>query len=341
MKVQATPIGYAQCANSVGNNINFATTRYFTLNGGLDFKTTEADAQQTSRLIDDHDFSEMSFGCQSNTINGTSTATLRKNGADTALAASIGASTSGHFFDSSDTVVISDNDLINYSLVTGGSSGTASCRYFAVYYILSTLVNNVERALATETTSISEAAFTRLTAKTRARTDTAITIGENRARLAAKMRPIATQTIALSENVIRIKGKVKSLATETITVGGGTLARLLAKIRTRTGSETIVLTDNRTRLAAKNRALAAQTTTVGAGTIAEIKGAVKTISQTITIGENLARLSTEIRTLATQTTTIGVGTASQIIGKDSNYSTDNQSIRECYQNKGQAQIISN
>ena len=162
--------------------------------------------------------------------------------------------------------------------------------------------NAIERSLATETTSISEAAFTRLAAKTRARTDTAIVIGESRTRLSEKMRPLTAQTVALSENVIRVKGKVKSLATETVTIAGGTLAKLKAAIRTAT--DTLVISENRARLGSKSRALATQTTVLSDSS-ARIKSIPRIISQTVTIGENLARLGSKIRALSLQTIVIG------------------------------------
>lgn len=90
--------------------------------------------------------------------------------------------------------------------------------------------NNVERALTTETTTLSDTR-TRLAAKIRTGSDTT-TISESRTRLSTKLRSIAAQTTTIGAGTAaRVKGKIKILATETLTVTGGTNTRLSTKLR--------------------------------------------------------------------------------------------------------------
>ena len=281
-----------------------------------------ADAAVSSRPKTSITISNLSIYLATNGITATSTFQFRKNAAATAISISITASTTGLFENVTDTDTAAADDLIN-TACTAGATGT-SLSYFSIAFQTTALAvaNNVERALVTEIITVSEASLARLAAKLRAPTTETITIGgdistrltakirviatqttsigESINRLAAKLKPIATQTTTLSENVIRVKGKVKTLATETITVTGGTLARLLAKIRTR--SETVVIGETRARLAAKNRTLATQTVITGEN-LARIKGILRTLAtQTVIVtGGTLARLSVKIRALAAQT----------------------------------------
>lgn len=194
------------------------------------------------------------------------------------------------------------------------------------------------RGPATQTITITETSLTRLANKIRTRSETTI-IAETRARLATKSRALATQTTLTSESVARIKGAVRPLAVQTVTVSGGTLARLLNKIRTR--AETVPISENLARLCSKARALAAQTvvlsdsvarvksvsqknvqktledtTTITGGTLARLATKTRPLAlQTVTIGANLARLATKLRALATQTITVGGGTITIQKGK--------------------------
>ena len=311
--------GYAHHGITVGNNLNFGQSWYLQLVGTTNVVvSTEADVQSTLRLGANHDFSTLGFFAATNTIDAATTVTFRVNGADTALAISVGAGGSGNFADTSDTVTVATGDSINYALVAGGTTGVMNYRYTSCHYVLAAGAA-IERALATETVTLSDSR-TRLAAKIRTRTDTAIAVGESRARLSAKNRPIATQTTALSENVIRIKGKIKTLATETITVTGGTIARLLAKIRTagdtatisetrqRLGSksrplstQTVALSESSQRIKGVIRALATQTITVGGGTVARLSSKIRALaSQIVALSENRLRLKGGIRALATQ-----------------------------------------
>ena len=301
-------------------------TWYVPIGGGnREAVTTESQVQMKAREA--FTFRNLVAYSNANTIANSTTVALRVNGSTTALSASFGPAATGFVSDVSDTVTVAAGDLINFIVITDGGVGqTISIRQIGITTELVPSGVAVERALTTETISISEAAFTRLAAKTRIRTDTAIAVSENRARLAEKMRPLSTQTTALSENVIRIKGKVKTLATETITVTGGTLARLLAKLRTPAANDTTTISESRQRLGSKSRPLSTQsvalseslqrikgkiksltleTITVGGGTLARLSSKIRAISlQTVILTDNRTRLKTSMRTLATQTITL-------------------------------------
>ena len=227
---------------------------------GGKFDPAEATEANTQLLIrDSFVFSQLTAHVSANAVGATNLR-FRKNGANGNQNTVITASGTGYFTDTTNTDSVIVDDLANLQIITPATGGTVTMiiRSVGIVQQYQAAANAIERALATETISISEAAFTRLAAKIRTRTDTAIVVGETRARLSAKMRPLSTQTVVLSENVIRVKGKVKSLATETITVTGGTIARLLAKIRT-PAPDTTTISETRQRLGSKSRPLSTQT----------------------------------------------------------------------------------
>lgn len=108
---------------------NFGTTYYIPLAiTGSALQTTEAFSQITYRTAGT--LSDIYTYISDNSINGTSTLRIRINGGNGTQVVSIGSSTTGHLTDATptntDTVAVADE--INYSLVTGGSSGTALVR---------------------------------------------------------------------------------------------------------------------------------------------------------------------------------------------------------------------
>lgn len=66
-----------------------------------------------------------------NSIDNSSTFTLRKNTADTALAVSVGAAATGVFEDTADTIDFDLDDLINWKVVSVGTAGTMIINYIA------------------------------------------------------------------------------------------------------------------------------------------------------------------------------------------------------------------
>lgn len=81
--------------------------------------TTEANAQVKLGIACVLHF--MQVRVTSNTVSATSTARLRKNGADGTISVSITASTTGLFEDTTNRETILPTDLVNYQYVIGGS----------------------------------------------------------------------------------------------------------------------------------------------------------------------------------------------------------------------------
>ena len=111
---------------TVGLNQTSALTRYISVAGWGSASTPEVTFQ--TKALAAFTASNLSIYLDSNGNNGTSSWTLRANGADTAVAVSISAGASGRLSNTSSTATISLNDLINYAFVTGGSSGTIDFR---------------------------------------------------------------------------------------------------------------------------------------------------------------------------------------------------------------------
>jgi len=103
-----------------------ALTRFVSVGGWGSASTPEATFQ--TKALAAFTASNLSIYLDSNGNNGTSSWTLRSNGADTALTVSIGAGVSGRLSDTTNNVSVALNDLINYEFTTGGSSGTIDFR---------------------------------------------------------------------------------------------------------------------------------------------------------------------------------------------------------------------
>jgi hypothetical protein len=276
----------------------------FPIGGGMkEAMTTEADAQQKAREA--FTFSNLIIYVGTNSWSSAVPFTLRVNGANSALTTSIPFTQTGFFVDTTHTVTVAAGDLVNFQIVSPSMtvSPTATIRQMSVT-VTAPSGANIVKTLATETITLSDTGtpIARQTAKIRATATQTISIGETIARLGTKLRPIAAQTITSSENVIRVKGKVKTLATETITITGGTLARLLAKIRAPPAPDTTTISETRQRLGSKSRPLSTQTVALSESS-QRIKGAIKALAtQTITVGVGTAsRLKASLRALAAQT----------------------------------------
>jgi hypothetical protein len=68
----------------------------------------------------------LSIGYYANPLTGTTVVTLRKNGADTALTATLAAGATALVQDSTDVVGVSPGDLLDWKIVTGSGSTPAS-----------------------------------------------------------------------------------------------------------------------------------------------------------------------------------------------------------------------
>jgi len=97
-------------------------TLYNTVEGRFACIATEADTQCTARCA--FTARNMCLNLYQNSLDGTSSVfTLRKNGADTTLTISVPNGTTGIFEDLVHSVAFIATDLLNWKLVTDGSSG--------------------------------------------------------------------------------------------------------------------------------------------------------------------------------------------------------------------------
>lgn len=122
-----------------GLSVNFGTTGYFALGqSGLKSVATEASAQVTYYV--GGTLSDIYTNIATNTVNGTSTLRVRINGINGTQVVSITASTTGEFVDAtpSNTDTVAANDEVNYSLITGGSSGAMTLCAFICNFAATT-----------------------------------------------------------------------------------------------------------------------------------------------------------------------------------------------------------
>jgi hypothetical protein len=319
--------GLASAGRSSGFSINISLTNYFNISGffggGV---TTESNAHRTVREA--YTFSNLNINVTANTITADSVLTFRKNNTDGNQIITIGSGATGRLVDTTHTDVTAAGDEVDYQLITGGAGTSINIRQMASWSATAA-GQAIERALATETITISDTGtpIARLAAKIRAPSTETITIGSGTlARLAAKMRPLATQTVTASESIAKIRGRNPTLAAQTVTISE-TLSRIKSALRPLTTETITVGAGTLTRLAAKMRALATQTVTITedlqrtvsaaqqivrtitqtvdiSESIARLKASTRTISQTVTIDETLARIKGAMRLLATETVTI-------------------------------------
>lgn len=120
-------VGIVGICNIVPATVKYPepATVYIPLSGmisGTSSFAVETNAQ--TKLYEAWTFKGLTVGISNNDVTSASTVTLRKGAADTALSASITASTTGFFQDTTDTVTIASGDLVNYVLTTPAVSGT-------------------------------------------------------------------------------------------------------------------------------------------------------------------------------------------------------------------------
>lgn len=97
----------------------------------------------------------------SNTRNGTTVYTLRKNSADTALTTTVPATTSGTFKDTTHFISIAANDLVAWKSVLGGSTGSVTPQSTHIEYENSAdeFITVTESAVAYSYTASVEATY--------------------------------------------------------------------------------------------------------------------------------------------------------------------------------------
>jgi len=132
-----------------GVSLNSATTAFFTV-GGVELTNTNFLTESTFRnkALSNFTASNLSIRLDSNTINGTSSFTLRANASNTTLTVSITAATSGRFTDTVNTPSIVLNDILTHGITTGGSSGSLDFRMaaFSATYPSTSSVKDMLRA---------------------------------------------------------------------------------------------------------------------------------------------------------------------------------------------------
>jgi hypothetical protein len=103
------------------------TTQYWMMAAGLFAQASATETQMQVLWRSAGTASNLYVRLHSNTIAGTTTFTLRKNAADTAMVISVGASASGHFTDSN-TVSIAAGDKLCVKSVPGAAPNTLCYR---------------------------------------------------------------------------------------------------------------------------------------------------------------------------------------------------------------------
>lgn len=129
---QTTDVSFQHAAEASGN-ISFGLTRYATVAGAPAAWSATESAHQFPALLT-ATVSVLTTYVATNSVNGTSTLTLRKATADAALAVSITASTTGRFSDTTNTESVTNLDLLAVKLVTGGSSGSLALAQHSLHW---------------------------------------------------------------------------------------------------------------------------------------------------------------------------------------------------------------
>lgn len=123
---------HATIYGNSGNTLSAAATTYPPINGGLG-SATEAVAQ--SKLRAAGTLTKAGLNVSFNPLTGTTNATLRNNGSDTAVTIAIAAGLTGRFSDTTHTASVSSGDLVNWKVVAGSGSGSISYQALSVGFV--------------------------------------------------------------------------------------------------------------------------------------------------------------------------------------------------------------
>lgn len=118
----STTNSITRLASYINATIGISTQYAQIVHKNLTLQTTEANTQTKMSVAGT--VKNLYVYVASNTRDGTSTISIRKNSADGNLTVSIGASTTGVFEDTSNTDTIVDGDLLCWKTVRGGTTGT-------------------------------------------------------------------------------------------------------------------------------------------------------------------------------------------------------------------------
>lgn len=116
-------------AGQIGGTMGGAATRYVSPAGNANNETTEADAEIVMR--GSGTIRNLYTYITTNTVTVNCVVTIRKNGADTAVTFTIGASGTGAFSDTTHSFTYADGDTICISMVTSGGSGSLTFPWFS------------------------------------------------------------------------------------------------------------------------------------------------------------------------------------------------------------------
>ena len=152
-EANATTIFAGAGATSTAN-----TTQYLTISGDDIITTTEAEVQIPIRVAGT--LSNLGVRLSANTIAGNTTFTVRKNGSDTSLVATAGASATGTFEDLTNTVSVSEGDKINIKSVPGAATNTFTIRTITLVFTPTDASSSTQILAATGATTFSSASTT-------------------------------------------------------------------------------------------------------------------------------------------------------------------------------------
>lgn len=146
--------GIGRTGQSYNVVVSFAhtTTFYLPIAGALRTgRSTEAESQ--IKVYDTYLFKGLSVKATQNSIANATTVTLRVNGADSALIASVTASSTGTFTDLTHNVTVASGDLVNMELTTGtgSSSQTVGLASAVMWTSLAGISTSIDATVTSQT----------------------------------------------------------------------------------------------------------------------------------------------------------------------------------------------
>ena len=178
-------------------------TRYCAIGGSLTVQATEADTKQKLRFK--AKLHNMTIRVEPNTVTADTTLRLRINGNNGNQLITIPSGATGFFSDTSNSDDIQATDEINYQIITGATGTSLSLNQLAIY------IASITRSLS-DTTTITEASFTRTATKTMSLSAQTVSIAED---LAGIVTPVGAgaaidktlnDSITIAETRARMKG---------------------------------------------------------------------------------------------------------------------------------------
>lgn len=117
-----------------GTSQNFNTTTYYPVGGGLNSSSSATESQvQTTAHADFEAFGLFAIVSANTIATSATTLTFRKDSAATALTLSIGAGATGTFENTTNYIPVSDDDAVNYQVVTPNTSGSLTFGVMGIF----------------------------------------------------------------------------------------------------------------------------------------------------------------------------------------------------------------